>query len=971
MKNKLAMRLKLLALSALLCAPAPQLLAQTTPVLKAERSGEKLILSWSGGQNIRLQSSSCLCGPYWQYLPDSDTNCVVEAALNEPAAFFRLVDTLADTDADLLTRAEEEAGWTIFIDTSGYSDPRIIAGRLVTSDPDLADTDGDGLDDFLEWIYGTDPRAADTDHDGLSDSEEVFRWHTSPASADTDGDSRGPDHNLPPKAALFDGNELRLLHTSPTLEDTDGDGRTDYEEYDQLGRSPLVAQLPNIEVRLVDAVDIRLDVQYAESAGQSHQYGSQITTSTTTTEKDAWTHTLQWSLKLGAKSKFGLFSGAEGEFSTEFTFGSSHSYTSEKSTAEMTQKAITDYTTDSRTRTETAASGSMSAGVQLVNTGPVTYTLTDLGVTVRYWSPGPDTTNRSFKTLATLVPALAAGGITLAPGDSTPVLQVQASGLNASRVKEFMARPNSLYLEPAFYELENAQGLNFDFLEEVTRWRTARVEIDYGDGRNEQFRVATNVERTDDGGYAGIPMGTVLSNILRIPFQTVPLRSLGGEPSDRRVLHAVRDCVTTSPSNGFWIVASSSRTTPLETPDFENITLHAGDQILLAFIRDEDGDGLFAPEEQHHGTLDTATPDGSQTADSDRDGLTDVFEARAGWDVVVLSRTNHVYSDPRQTDQDGDGLTDLQEYQLGTDPARPDTDDDGLPDSRDPHPLVPAKVLRVKADAFAGGNSPTNGATWASAFTNLQDALTQARNGAATATNSDDVAEIWVAAGTYRPATSTTNRSARFELVNNIALYGGFTGLETKLSQRNPDPLFNGTVLTGDLMNNDASTYDGNAASFADNCTNVCYAATNVGTGALLDGFTITGGNASLSTQGGGGLFTRGYPRLKNLLFRANYGYFGGGLFLSPVAPGELSVSDCLFLQNDAYHGGGIGLPTVNPVPQPAPPQPMPVRRERGRLRRRRLCLRTQNRDTRDAFHRSLHFWPELRDHPGRGGLCA
>ena len=65
------------------------------------------------------------------------------------------------------------------------------------------------------------------------------------------------------------------------------------------------------------------------------------------------------------------------------------------------------------------------------NTGPVAFTLTDLGMTVRYWTPGPDGTNREFKTLATLVPTLGTDGITLAPGDSTPLLQVSATGLNA------------------------------------------------------------------------------------------------------------------------------------------------------------------------------------------------------------------------------------------------------------------------------------------------------------------------------------------------------------------------------------------------------------------------------------------------------------------------------------------------------------------------------------------------------------
>ncbi len=81
-------------------------------------------------------------------------------------------------------------------------------------------------------------------------------------------------------------------------------------------------------------------------------------------------------------------------------------------------------------------------------------------------------------------------------------------------------------------------------------------------------------------------------------------------------------------------------------------------------------------------------------------------------------------------------------------------------------------------------------------------------------------------------------------MVNNTALYGGFTGVETKLSQRISNPLFNGTVLSGDLMNNDASTYGEDPNSFADNSVQRLLCSSDVGSGTVLDGFTITGGNA-------------------------------------------------------------------------------------------------------------------------------
>ena len=58
--------------------------------------------------------------------------------------------------------------------------------------------------------------------------------------------------------------------------------------------------------------------------------------------------------------------------------------------------------------------------------------------------------------------------------------------------------------------------------------------------------------------------------------------------------------------------------------------------------------------------------------DYDRDGMPDFWEEAKGLNPL----------DPADggKDSDGDGLTNLQEYSLGTDPAQPDTDSDGMPD---------------------------------------------------------------------------------------------------------------------------------------------------------------------------------------------------------------------------------------------------------------------------------------------------
>jgi len=164
------------------------------------------------------------------------------------------VDSLTDTDGDGFSDGAENKGWTIVVDELGYryaANGNLLTVREVNSDPSLEDTDGDGLNDFLEYQIRTDPSSVDTDGDGLSDKEEWYQWITNPNSVDSDGDARGPEHNQESNTALFDGNELAMLKLSPTLEDTDGDGRTDFEEADHPIRSPLVADLPRLDLTLM------------------------------------------------------------------------------------------------------------------------------------------------------------------------------------------------------------------------------------------------------------------------------------------------------------------------------------------------------------------------------------------------------------------------------------------------------------------------------------------------------------------------------------------------------------------------------------------------------------------------------------------------------------------------------------------------------------------------------------------------
>ncbi len=139
-------------------------------------------------------------------------------------------------------------------------------------------------------------------------------------------------------------------------------------------------------------------------------------------------------------------------------------------------------------------------------------------------------------------------------------------------------------------------------------------------------------------------------------------------------------------------------------------------------------------------------------------------------------------------------------------------------------------ILYVDINA-TGAN---NGGSWNDAFTDLHTAMTLG-----VALNRD----VWVAAGTYVP--STSSRSASFTLTSNLRMYGGFNGTETTLAER--DINANPTILSGDISGNDNATITNTEATRADNSYHVIKYSGAV-TGVTVDGFTITGGNANGST---------------------------------------------------------------------------------------------------------------------------
>jgi hypothetical protein len=118
-----------------------------------------------------------------------------------------------------------------FIDTDndGMDDNWELEHGLKVGINDAAlDADSDGLTNLQEYLAGTDPQKADTDGDGLTDGDEVNKYHTDPLNPDSDSDG------------LSDGDEVNKYHTNPLQQDTDGDGFFDGLEV-KLGSDPTSA----------------------------------------------------------------------------------------------------------------------------------------------------------------------------------------------------------------------------------------------------------------------------------------------------------------------------------------------------------------------------------------------------------------------------------------------------------------------------------------------------------------------------------------------------------------------------------------------------------------------------------------------------------------------------------------------------------------------------------------------------------
>ncbi len=208
-------------------------------------------------------------------------------------------------------------------------------------------------------------------------------------------------------------------------------------------------------------------------------------------------------------------------------------------------------------------------------------------------------------------------------------------------------------------------------------------------------------------------------------------------------------------------------------------------------------------------------------------------------------------------------------------------------------------VLYVDDDAPPGGD----GTSWKMAYRFLQDALVDAAQGGG-------VNEIRVAQGVYQPDRNeatpdgTGDRGTSFQLINGVALMGGYAGIGADDPDERDIDLFE-TTLSGDLLGDDGDDFQDND----ENSYHVVIGSA-AGEAGMVEGFTISSGNANGSgttTRGAGAFIPDVSPTFLSCTFSSNFAKQSGGAVWS-IGDSDPRFEDCVFTGNMAARAGAVSL---------------------------------------------------------------
>ncbi|MDR1389650.1 MAG: right-handed parallel beta-helix repeat-containing protein [Treponema sp.] len=214
------------------------------------------------------------------------------------------------------------------------------------------------------------------------------------------------------------------------------------------------------------------------------------------------------------------------------------------------------------------------------------------------------------------------------------------------------------------------------------------------------------------------------------------------------------------------------------------------------------------------------------------------------------------------------------------------------------------------------GAGTKDGSSWDNASSDIQEMIDDADGRGA---------QIWVAAGVYKPAhipeeASTDSRHRTFWLKPKVRIYGGFSGDGTEDGLGERDWENNKTILSGDFNNNDGGNAIDGFIGMDENAYHVVLAlGIPDDEQTILDGFTITGGNANgdestisvgvhlvKSSWSGGVVNWQSSPVLTNVTISGNQAGDSGGGGMSNAFSSSPVLTNVIVSNNRADFGGGM-----------------------------------------------------------------
>jgi hypothetical protein len=573
----------------------------------------------------------------------------------------------------------------------------------------FVDADEDGLPDFDEIQRGTDPEDPDSDADGMPDGFEVNNYldplNEADAAQDADYDGLGNreeyDAGSSPRSydtdsdGLRDGDEVHVHGTDPTRADTDGGGRPDGVELGRDRTDPLDGSddlpLRALPLTLTDGGGLTWTVDGTGSLSGGNALFS------------------SGSLRIGTPfaNSFPYFQDAGLDGERELVFGPAP-----LAGLHVTRKVFVSPETSFTRQLEILENRTSSAITTSVFLGHLLFaSLAETSSGDSLLDPGDDWlryAGNSFSSavvvgfngrLAMLQPTATTGSgsfsnnsvrfdVTVPPGERVIFLsfhfQSRSEGGALDAVDQLMRLDEPLFdgvsLEERadivnFFALPDADDDGLADAEEPALGTDPADPDSDGDGLLDGFESRAGLDPLAPGDSASDPDGDGLDNFAEQELETDPALA---DTDDDGLQDGAELTAGTAPRN----------------PDSDGDGLLDGVEVMLGTnpldrFGDADRDGLpDADEVLRHGT-DPTDPD------SDADGLSDLIEV------------NEYFLDPNDPtdadrDQDGDGLTNLQEFLLGTRLWDDDSDFDDLSDGQEVN-LFGTDPLR--SDTDGGGRN--------------------------------------------------------------------------------------------------------------------------------------------------------------------------------------------------------------------------------------------------------------------------